>query len=315
MTNNYAVELLEGFLNPKALEENDKQLKRLRILNTKELINIFCKIRDVEIQNLKANTNIYTQEIENIKNGIKGSELEQLISYKDMENAVEYLIKDCYIWLYIFFLKKDKNFFEDHIYIKNKEAVDKAIQEFSGCIIGQLHFGPFQLTAPVLVNLRYQLLQIFGDNDAEKWAHKLMRKYDNPKGYYDSTCVNKNLFVREALKALKNKKIVLLPIEVNGTDQIPTQTTQFLGKEIYAPNGAIRMSYLSKTPLIITYSYIKNNKLYIEFSNPITVEEKSQIDSKNKEIFKIIENKVKEKPMEWRGWGFLNEMLKSEGDI
>lgn len=64
MTNNYAVELLEGFLNPKALEENDKQLKRLRILNTKELINIFCKIRDVEIQNLKANTNIYSRNRE-----------------------------------------------------------------------------------------------------------------------------------------------------------------------------------------------------------------------------------------------------------
>lgn len=314
MINKEEIELLEGFLNPESLEKNEQQLKKLQILNTQDLIDIFYKIRNAEIQSLKTKNNIYNHEVNSIKKGIDSSELKNLFSYVDIENSVDYFIKDCYIWLYIFFLKKNKRFFKEYISIQNIEIVDKALKEFKGCIIGQLHFGPFQLTAPLLVNLRYQLLQIFGDNDAESWAHSLMNKYENPKGYYDSTCVSNKLFIRKALKALKNKKIVLLPLEVNGTDSEPEQKTQFLGRKIYAPDGAVKMSYLSNTPIIITYSYIRHGKLHIEFQNPIMAKEKGDILSKNKEIFKIIEEKVKENPMEWRGWSFFNEMLTPEGE-
>ncbi|MDH9060951.1 hypothetical protein PYL11_12065 [Staphylococcus epidermidis] len=306
---NNVKEYIEGFFSSSDLDEHSNQLKKLKILPFKDLYSYFYKIRKEELDLVKKHSDFFEDQIQIAENNIKKTNIKRY-NRKDLNNLVDHLMLDCTIWLYLTFIK-NKKLFEENVIIKNENILIEALEEGKGVILGQTHFGPFQMLTPLLLSKGYPVFQIFGEKEAEKWVENLVDEYIGNATYSSST-VTENNSLRKAIKGLQENKALCIPVEVNGTDIKPKQTVDFLGDKIYAPDGACRMSYLTKSPLILVDVYLKEEKLIISFNNPRYVNNKKDISIINKNMFKEIEKKVEEDKELWRGWFFYDEMLVQE---
>lgn len=302
---------LEGFFNIIAPRQMHEFYEHLKLLPAKELYTFMETTRRKEMEQL-LHTDFWTYHKEMIKQNLSFVQEESLFIDDEIEKMMEYHFIDCYIWLLFFAIQnQNESFLTKHITLYNEHHVKEALEKGNGAILGQLHWGPFQLLAPVLVKYGYTIMQ-FLDNQVIKKTIEDIFSFYYTKEECDSLQIvtaPQNGLLFKAVKALKRNELVSIPLEVSHTNALPKQTVSFLKEEIYAPEGACAMSFLAKAPIILVRVESKKDHLHIYFDEPMYVNEKREIEEKNQYLFNKIENHVLEHPKQWRGWSFLEQML------
>lgn len=311
MMDKKAQDLVEGFFNPMDLLDKNELFKRLRNMEPGNLFDVMESIRRDEIKKLRE-TGFWESNLQHIHQNLKHFDMENVFPKDQLVEFIQYLMSTSSLWpAYFMIMSHDDRFISEHVTIRNIEYLDQALIDGNGAILGQLHWGPFQLLFPLLVKLGYPIFQLFGEKDAEIWAVDMIKAYfpENLWSNFKTATVPESGFLVKALKALKRNSFVALPLEVNGSDILPRQTLQFLGNEIYAPDGSASIAAITKSPIILVRVEAVRDQVEIIFDEPIYIHHKKDVAEVNKRIFNKMEYHIKENPLQWRGWAFLEEMV------
>lgn len=301
--------IASGVFDPIFLESKSDVYKRFSHLSPNSLWDLMKQIRNEEIELIK-DGQLWTSLSKKIQSNV--SSLPVNLSHDFLNAHLTYLINECSLWLPFFFIQKDNsNFMKERIEFRGLEKVNKALESGHGAILGQIHTGPFQLLSPLLIHMKYKVFQLMGEKDAEIWVNNLFDKFfpSSKTKLFKTATVPETGFMFKAVKALKRNSIVTIPVEISGSDNVPSHRVEFFGKEIYAPDGVFALSYLSKAPVIIVSVKSINNKLIISFEDSYITEKKEDIPRQVDSMFHSIEQMVKDDMREWRGWSFIDEMF------
>lgn len=304
-------DLVEGFFNPMDLLHKNDLFKRFRNMEPENFFDVMESIRKDEIKKLRE-TEFWESNLHHINHNLKHFDIENVFPKDRIFEFIYYLMSTSSLWpAYFVIMSYDDRFISEHITIRNIEHLDQALAGGNGAILGQLHWGPFQLLFPLLVKLGYPIFQLFGEKDAEIWAVDMIKAYFPEKLWsnFKTATVPESGFLVKALKALKRNSFVALPLEVNGSDIRPKQTLQFLGNEIYAPDGSTSIAAITKSPIILVRVEAIRDQVEIIFDEPVYINQKKDVANVNKQIFNKMEHYIKENPLQWRGWAFLEEMV------
>lgn len=302
---------LEGFFNVLAPLEVHETFKNMSLLPPTQLFSFMEAMRTKEMEQL-LETDFWKHHRQIIQQNVSFVQSESFFTEDELDDFMKYLFVDCNIWvLFLAIQIQNESFVQNHLSFHHEERVIKALEEGNGVILGQLHWGPFQLLAPAMLHKGYSVFQFFGEKNAEKLMKNLVSVYfpEEQSKAFKTVTVPENGFLFKAIKALKRNELVSIPLEVSGSDIKPKQTVSFLGEKIYAPEGACAMAQLSKAPIIMVRVESEEDHLHIYFDSPVYVTQKGEIEEKNKYLFAKAEAYVKEKPGQWRGWSFLEQML------
>lgn len=302
---------LEGFFNIVAPKQMHEFYEHLKLLPAKELYTFMETTRRKEMEQL-LHTDFWTFHKEVIHQNLSFVQEESLFTDDEIEKMMEYHFIDCNIWLlFLAIQSRNENFFKEHVTLHNEIHVKEVLKKGNGAILGQLHWGPFQLLAPVLVKYGYTMVQILDNQVIKKTIEDIFSFYYSKEecDHLQMVTAPQNGLLVKTVEALKRNELVSIPLEVRYTNTLPKQTVLFLEEEIYAPEGACTMSFLAKAPIILIRVESKKDHLHIYFDEPIYVNEKREIEEKNQYLFNKIEKYVLAYPNQWRGWYFLEQML------
>lgn len=298
-----------GVFDPILLESKSDVYKRLSNLNPNNLWEYMKKIRHEEIDIIK-NGELWRSLSKKIQDNV--SSLPFHFSEEFLDSHLSYLLNDCSLWLPFFFMQKDNpNFMNKRVELRGLEKLKNAFESGKGVILGQIHSGPFQLLSPILTHLGYDVFQLMGEKDAEIWVNKLFDAYftSSKRKLFKTATVPETGFMVKAVKALKRNSIVTIPVEISGSDNEPKHKVDFFEKEIYAPDGVLSLSYISKAPVILVLIKSIDNKLIISFEDVYAIKRKEDIPFEVEKLFHSVEEIIKRDMKEWRGWSFINEMF------
>jgi len=200
--------------------------------------------------------------------------------------------------------------FRPQIRVWGQESLDGALRSGRGAVLAQCHWGAFQMLLPALLIHGYSVFQFFGDAEAAAWASDVIR--DRNPGLFshmETLVVPDPAVARRSLQTIDRGFLVAIPPEISEGTTKPKLHTEFLGVEVYAPEGPAFLAATARVPLIPVRVQAEGPTLHCYLGEPIEVtKSRSGIQEAVQRCFRDLEKAVRTTPHQWRGWGFLRDM-------
>ena len=205
----------------------------------------------------------------------------------------------------------------DHVDVKGLPNLEQAVGMGSGVILATLHFGTMQYPLIALGLLGYPINQL-GDRDTEapefSWVHrKIALKYRNLiESRFQAKHIHLSKSLRRIYQCLAERE--LLMINVDGVGGLKGQrlskdylTVRFLGKDVYVPSGAVRISRKTGSPIVPIVCIRQGKGKHKIVIDPAMVvvpgpDKNHDIQLYTQELFKNLEPYVRAHPDQWLFW-------------
>lgn len=189
-------------------------------------------------------------------------------------------------------------------YFEGKEHLERALAQGNGVILVSAHFGIFPLMLLRCVQEGYAtnaIIRQTRDETVEKYFLDLRTRL----GLKTIYAVPRKECVDSALKALRNKEMVFIPLDQNfGSGR--GVFVDFFGQKAATATGPVVLSLRTKSPILPIFTVRDgDNKHKIIVEPPIDLEykedDKQTVEVNIAKITQVIERYIRKYPQEW-GW-------------
>ncbi len=200
------------------------------------------------------------------------------------------------IYLY---LKRKPNKILKNIFIKNKEALKKALNKNRGLILFSAHFGNWELI-PYIFSRKLKL-KIYGV--AKKMNNPLIEKtVKDFRKYMGCNIINKKGSMKKIIKLLENKNILYFLIDQN-TIERESVFVDFFSTKVSAVTSVSQLHLKKNIPILPVFLHYENDRIVLEFLEDISFK---KTENYNRDILDltqkcttIIEEKIRKYPEQW----------------
>lgn len=307
---------IKGFFYSLLLTDFHHSLKEMNVIPPSYVYTFMKEVRKKEMEQL-IETDFWRFYQEKIKENISFVQAEPYFSEESMKECMEYFFVDYHVWnIFLAIYMEDDLFSEKQIHLHQKEVLDQALEKGNGVILAQSLWGLSDILAPAMMKKNYSIWQVYEKETDGLFYQKVREEYCSPwqKEKFHTLFATEPSSYDTLIQSLKQNDIVVIPMDSMEIPESSRQELLFFGHKIEVSKKICMVASRSQAPIIFVRVENKENELHLYFDGPIYVQSNQEIEQKNVILFRQLEEHVKKKPNQWRGWFLLEQFLLDDGN-